>query len=153
MRLFYSYSQRDQRRRARLEAHLAPLQREGLLDQWHDRCIVPIKHEHIEALICVGGDGTLHAAGKLAEAGVRMVCAPKTIDNVVNGYNQVSASLAFRVARLAGVMVDDLLVGKFLPPGACPNCGHVAVPDFADDSTVVEDIPRPTSSSGLAMVR
>ncbi len=41
MRLFYSYSQRDQRRRARLEAHLAPLQREGLLDQWHDRCIVP----------------------------------------------------------------------------------------------------------------
>ena len=44
-----------------------------------------LKHEHIEALICVGGDGTLHAAGKLAEAGVRMVCAPKTIDNDVWG--------------------------------------------------------------------
>ena len=44
-----------------------------------------LKHEHIEALICVGGDGTLHAAGKLAEAGVRMVCAPKTIDNAVWG--------------------------------------------------------------------
>lgn len=77
--------------------------------------------------------------------------APKTIDNVVNGYNNVSASLAIRVARLAGVMVDDLLVGKFLPPGACPNCGHVAVPDFGDDSTAVEDVPRP--AAGLALVR
>ena len=44
-----------------------------------------LRHERIEALVCVGGDGTLEAAGKLAEAGVRMVCAPKTIDNDVWG--------------------------------------------------------------------
>ena len=44
-----------------------------------------LKHERIDALICVGGDGTLTAAGKLAEAGVTMVCAPKTIDNDVWG--------------------------------------------------------------------
>ncbi len=50
-----------------------------------DAVLETLKHEHIEALICVGGDGTLHAAGKLAEAGVRMVCAPKTIDNDVWG--------------------------------------------------------------------
>lgn len=79
--------------------------------------------------------------------------APKTIDNVVNGYNAVSASLAIRVARLAGVMVDDLLVGKFLPPGACPNCGHVAVPDFADENTVVESVQRPAIGGGLALVK
>lgn len=79
--------------------------------------------------------------------------APKTIDNVVNGYNAVSASLAIRVARLAGVMVDDLLVGRFLPPGACPNCGHVASTDFKDESTVVEDAPRPTHGGGLALVK
>jgi 6-phosphofructokinase 1 len=50
-----------------------------------DAVLETLKHEHIEALICVGGDGTLHAAGKLAEAGVGMVCAPKTIDNDVWG--------------------------------------------------------------------
>jgi 6-phosphofructokinase 1 len=44
-----------------------------------------LKRERIDALICVGGDGTLTAAGKLAEAGVGMVCAPKTIDNDVWG--------------------------------------------------------------------
>lgn len=79
--------------------------------------------------------------------------APKTIDNVVNGYNNVSASMAIRVARLAGVMVDDLLVGKFLPPGACPNCGHVVVPDFDDENTVVESVQRPAIGPGLALVR
>ncbi len=50
-----------------------------------DAVLDTLRHEHIEALICVGGDGTLMAAGKLAEAGVRMVCAPKTIDNDVWG--------------------------------------------------------------------
>lgn len=50
-----------------------------------DAVLDTLKHERIEALVCIGGDGTLHAAGKLAEAGVKMVCAPKTIDNDVWG--------------------------------------------------------------------
>lgn len=78
--------------------------------------------------------------------------APKTIDNVVNGYNAVSASLAFRVARALNVMVDDLLVGKFVPPGACPNCGHVITSDFKDESTVVEEAACQTVA-GLSLVR
>ena len=36
----------------------------------------------------------------------------------------ISASLAVRVARLAGVGVDDVLTGKFPPAGTCPHCGH-----------------------------
>jgi hypothetical protein len=32
--------------------------------------------------------------------------------------------LAFRVARLAGVTVDDVLTGKYPPPGVCAHCGH-----------------------------
>jgi hypothetical protein len=34
--------------------------------------------------------------------------------------------LAFRVAKLAGVPVDDVLTGKYPPPGVCPHCGHAA---------------------------
>jgi hypothetical protein len=36
----------------------------------------------------------------------------------------VSASLAFRVARLVNVPIDDLLTGKFPAPGTCPHCGR-----------------------------
>lgn len=50
-----------------------------------DAVLETLRQERIDALVCVGGDGTLHAAGKLAEAGVGMVCAPKTIDNDVWG--------------------------------------------------------------------
>lgn len=32
--------------------------------------------------------------------------------------------VAFRVARLAGIGIDDLLAGKFPPSGTCPYCGH-----------------------------
>jgi hypothetical protein len=38
----------------------------------------------------------------------------------------VSASLAFRTARLAGVPVDDVLAGRFPPAGTCPMCGHAS---------------------------
>ena len=31
--------------------------------------------------------------------------------------------IAFRVARLAKVGVDDVLAGRFPPPGTCPHCG------------------------------
>jgi hypothetical protein len=35
-----------------------------------------------------------------------------------------TAGLAVRLARFAGVPVDDLLAGRFPPSGACPHCGH-----------------------------
>ncbi|QDB79326.1 6-phosphofructokinase [Georgenia wutianyii] len=44
-----------------------------------------LENERIEALICIGGDGTLHAASKVAETGVKIVAIPKTIDNDVAG--------------------------------------------------------------------
>lgn len=36
----------------------------------------------------------------------------------------VSPVVAFRVARLAKVAVDDVLTGNFPAPGTCPYCGH-----------------------------
>jgi len=39
----------------------------------------------INALISIGGDGSLAIAGKLAKKGMRVVCVPKTIDNDVSG--------------------------------------------------------------------
>ncbi len=44
------------------------------------------------------------------------------------GHGPASASMAFRLARLANVTVDDLLTGKFPPPGICPHCGYATAP-------------------------
>jgi hypothetical protein len=45
-----------------------------------------------------------------------------TIADVLGGAG-VSASMTFRVARFAGVAVDDVVAGRF--PPACPHCGQV----------------------------
>ena len=39
IRIFYSYSHKDERLRDRLEIHLATLRRQGLIIEWHDRKI------------------------------------------------------------------------------------------------------------------
>ncbi len=60
-----------------------------------DAVLATLEAERIEALICIGGDGTLHAANKVAEAGVKIVAIPKTIDNDVWG---TDASIGFDTA-------------------------------------------------------
>jgi hypothetical protein len=37
---------------------------------------------------------------------------------------RVSAGIALRVARVAGVSLEDVLAGRFPADGACPYCGR-----------------------------
>ena len=55
-------------------------------------------------------------------AGTR--AARDSLRRVLSGIDAVSASLAFRVARLADVAIDDVLDGTYPPAGTCPHCGH-----------------------------
>ena len=87
--------------------------------------------------------------GTLAAVASALKFSTETIKKVLGGRDAVSASMAIRVARLAGVMVDDLLVGKFLPPGACPNCGHIITSDFKDENTIAEEAQR-LATAGLS---
>lgn len=48
-----------------------------------------------------------------------------TIERVSRGRRKPTAGLAIRVARAAGVPVDDVLSGAFPEPGACPMCGRL----------------------------
>ena len=43
-----------------------------------------LKKNDIEALICIGGDGTYTGALKLSEMGIKCVCIPGTIDNDIS---------------------------------------------------------------------
>ena len=43
--------------------------------------LLNLKKNEIDALVCIGGDGTLHMTQKLFEMGVAVIGVPKTIDN------------------------------------------------------------------------
>lgn len=48
-----------------------------------DAVMATLEAENIDALIVIGGDGTISAAQRVAEAGIKIVAIPKTIDNDV----------------------------------------------------------------------
>lgn len=66
-----------------------------------------------------------------------------TIGKVLRGGRDVTAKLAYSVARLTDVSIDDLLAGALLSPRTCPHCGRPP-DDFVDEETFVENRPRET---------
>lgn len=46
-----------------------------------DQCVENLKSHDIDALICIGGDGTMTSAADFAKKGVTIMGVPKTIDN------------------------------------------------------------------------
>ncbi|PFG35722.1 6-phosphofructokinase 1 [Flavimobilis soli] len=68
--------------------------------------LATLEAERIEALICIGGDGTLHAASRVADAGVKIVAIPKTIDNDVAG---TDLSIGYHTAvNIAAEAIDRI---------------------------------------------
>lgn len=66
-----------------------------------------IKHERLEGIICIGGDGTLKAAGKVSAAtGIPVIGIPKTIDNDVVG---TDLSIGFDTAVTVATEAVDRL--------------------------------------------
>ena len=61
-----------------------------------------------------------------------------SIGKVLRGGRDVTATLAYSVARLTDVSIDDLLAGALLSPRTCPHCGRPP-DDFIDEETVVTD--------------
>lgn len=53
-----------------------------------DRVIDHVRHRGLDALICIGGDGTMSGAADLLKAGINCIGVPKTIDNDLMGCEQ-----------------------------------------------------------------
>ncbi len=49
------------------------------------QCIKALKGRNIDALICIGGDGTMASAARFAKKGLTVMGVPKTIDNDLYG--------------------------------------------------------------------
>lgn len=71
-----------------------------------DRTIARLRRLGVEALICIGGDGTLQIAHGLAQKGLPVVGCPKTIDNdlsdtdVTFGFDTARATSTDAVGKL-----------------------------------------------------
>lgn len=65
-----------------------------------------VEAERLDAIICIGGDGTLTAASKVGETGVRVIGIPKTIDNDVEG---TDVSIGFDTALMIATEATDRL--------------------------------------------
>jgi hypothetical protein len=63
-----------------------------------------------------------------ARCGIANLAKALRVDRSTLNYPP-SPTTVFRIAKLAGVGVDDVLTGKFPPAGTCPHCGHAAVVD------------------------
>jgi ATP-dependent phosphofructokinase / diphosphate-dependent phosphofructokinase len=50
-----------------------------------DEVIAAVRQQNLDALIIVGGDGTLHIANQLHQRGLPVIGVPKTIDNDISG--------------------------------------------------------------------
>jgi hypothetical protein len=67
------------------------------------------------AAVKLGGSAKLAAALDVTRA---------SIDAARLTRGRPSAGLALRVARLAGVPLEDVLSGTWPKPGSCPHCGR-----------------------------
>ena len=82
----------------------------------------PAEQEHVRALLRVlrAKLGGWHGVEKALPISHATMC------NVIAGRSEVSASLAFRVARVFDAPIGEVLTGQALPPGTCRHCGMPA---------------------------
>ncbi len=67
-----------------------------------DRCLEHFQLHHLDALVVIGGDGTMAASAKLVQRGIPCIGVPKTIDNDLLGTDiTFGFSTAVRVATEA----------------------------------------------------
>jgi 6-phosphofructokinase 1 len=58
-----------------------PIETTGGTRDYSERCVEMFHHLKLDALVVIGGDGTLSIAHQFAERGIPLVGVPKTIDN------------------------------------------------------------------------
>jgi hypothetical protein len=64
-----------------------------------------------------------------------------SIQKVVTSRRAVTSALALRVARLAGVGMDELLARHWLSTRTCPHCGHPPEDRVEEETVVIDQAP------------
>jgi len=138
--------------------------------QWYERdrsdeLVTKLKELNVDALIAIGGDGSLAIANALFQRGVRVVGVPKTIDNdlaetvVTFGFDTAVSFAAEAVDRLHStaeahdrVMVVEVM-GRYagwiaLHAGVAGTADAILIPEIPYDIEKVADRIRERAERG-----
>ena len=129
------------------------------------RVLEQLSTHRIDALVAIGGDGTMHIARRLGTLGVRVVGVPKTIDNDLAatdqtfGYDSAVTVVCEAIDRLNTtaaahhrVMVVEVM-GRYagwiaLGGGVAGGADVILMPEFAWDWPALLDKVNARSASG-----
>lgn len=140
---------------------------------WEDvteKCLTTIARERLDALIVIGGDGTMACAAPMAKAGVNIIGVPKTIDNdlvgteITFGFLTAVATATEALDRLHStadshhrVMVCEVMGRNAgwiaLTAGVSSGSDVILLPEIPFDlRKIADDIDRRMRGPGFAIV-
>jgi phosphofructokinase-like protein len=132
-----------------------------------DRCLENAKARELDAIVCIGGDGTMSGAADLVRHGLPCVGVPKTIDNdlmhtdVTFGFHtavQIASEALDRIHTTASshhrVMLVEMM-GRYagwltLYAGAASGADVILIPEFPYDIDAVCEYCMKRSMRGKA---
>ena len=140
---------------------------------WEDvseKCMTTVRRERLDAIIVIGGDGTMACAAPIAAAGVNVIGVPKTIDNdlvgteITFGFLTAVSTATDALDRLQStadshhrVMVCEVM-GRHggwiaLTSGVASGSDVILIPEIPFDMRkVIGDIERRMRGPGFAIV-
>ena len=140
---------------------------------WEDvteKCLTTIARERLDALIVIGGDGTMACAAPIAAAGINVIGVPKTIDNdlvgteITFGFLTAVATATDALDRLHStadshhrVMVCEVMGRNAgwiaLTSGVASGSDVILLPEVPFDlRQIADDIDRRMRGPGFAIV-
>jgi len=122
-----------------------------------DRVIDHVRANELDAIVCIGGDGTMTGAANLVKAGIACVGVPKTIDNDLEGCDRTfgfetavttAAECLDKIHTTAmshhRVMVVEVMGRNAgwlaLHAGVASGCDVILIPEIAYDLGKVCDV-------------
>jgi 6-phosphofructokinase 1 len=135
-----------------------------------DQCLTTIRRERLDALIVIGGDGTMACAAPIAAAGVNVIGVPKTIDNdlvgteITFGFLTAVATATDALDRLNSTadshhraMVCEVMGRNAgwiaLTAGVASGSEVILLPEIPIDlRRIADDIDRRMRDTGFAIV-
>ncbi len=137
----------------------------GKLQDMTDVIVENYHRHHLDALVCLGGGGTLKNAKHLADAGLRVLTLPKTIDNdvagtdVTFGFNTALGIATDAIDRLhstatshSRVIVVEIMGHRAgwlaLGAGIAGGADVVLIPEIPYDIDVVAEAIRKRNRNG-----
>jgi 6-phosphofructokinase 1 len=130
-----------------------------------DRVIDHVRANDLDAIVCIGGDGTMTGAANLIENGINCIGVPKTIDNDLEGCER---TFGFDTAvHTAGECFDKIhttamshhrvmvveVMGRnagwlALHTGVATGADIILIPEIPYDLEVIADVLRRRSKNG-----